>query len=273
MLEGGATNLLLSTGPHLGGNPRFTGTLYFHMDGAESAACRASSTGSRAKSRSSGRWRKWTTARRNSASTTRWLHLGLCGGPIRLRRRGCWLRCGAPIMKCGTPVRSGCCGLCKSKPAWVCAALVKSGGNRGLLLAGDLPSPLRLALAQAAGRPAPPTRHRRQGTAENCSPTPTATCSLIGFGTGLNLPHYPAKVGRITTVDPNPGMHRLAQRRIKKAAFEVDQRVKSGERLPCQDNTFDCAVSTFTLCSIEDVGQALAEVYRVLSTRRQVPVS
>jgi ubiquinone/menaquinone biosynthesis C-methylase UbiE len=27
---------------------------------------------------------------------------------------------------------------------------------------------------------------------------------------------------------------------------------------------FDCAVSTFTLCSIENVGQALREVYRVL---------
>ena len=37
----------------------------------------------------------------------------------------------------------------------------------------------------------------------------------IGFGTGLNLPHYPAQVRRITTVDPNAGMHRLAQRRIR----------------------------------------------------------
>ena len=32
----------------------------------------------------------------------------------------------------------------------------------------------------------------------------------IGFGTGLNLPHYPAQVRNITTVDPNPAMHRLA---------------------------------------------------------------
>ncbi len=38
----------------------------------------------------------------------------------------------------------------------------------------------------------------------------------------------------------------------------------SSEGLPFEEGTFDCAVSTFTLCSIEDVGQALGEVYRVL---------
>lgn len=86
----------------------------------------------------------------------------------------------------------------------------------------------------------------------------------IGFGTGLNLPHYPAQVRRITTVDPNPGMHRLAQRRVKRSKIEVDQRVLSGERLPFEANHFDCGVSTFCLCSIADVGQALGEIYRVL---------
>jgi ubiquinone/menaquinone biosynthesis C-methylase UbiE len=86
----------------------------------------------------------------------------------------------------------------------------------------------------------------------------------IGFGTGLNLPHYPAGVRRITTVDPNAGMHRLAQRRVRRSRIEVDQRVLSGERLPFEDNAFDCIVSTFTLCSIDKVEQALSEVYRVL---------
>jgi len=86
----------------------------------------------------------------------------------------------------------------------------------------------------------------------------------VGFGTGLNLPHYPAPVRRITTVDPSAGMHRLAQRRVRKSGIEVDQRVQSGERLPFENGTFDCVVSTFTLCSIENVGQALGEVYRVL---------
>jgi len=86
----------------------------------------------------------------------------------------------------------------------------------------------------------------------------------IGFGTGLNLAHYPARARRITTVDPNVGMHKLAQRRISRAKIEVDQRVLSSERLPFADGTFDCVVSTFTLCSIGNVNQALSEVYRVL---------
>jgi ubiquinone/menaquinone biosynthesis C-methylase UbiE len=86
----------------------------------------------------------------------------------------------------------------------------------------------------------------------------------IGFGTGLNLPYYPEPVRKLTTVDPNVGMHRLAQRRIKRTGIKVDQRLLSSERLPFENDSFDCVVSTFTLCSIEDVGQALAEVYRVL---------
>jgi ubiquinone/menaquinone biosynthesis C-methylase UbiE len=86
----------------------------------------------------------------------------------------------------------------------------------------------------------------------------------IGFGTGLNLPYYPERVQKLTTVDPNVGMHRLAQRRVKQAGIEVDQRLLSGEQLPFEANRFDCAVSTFTLCSIENVSQALAETYRVL---------
>ncbi len=86
----------------------------------------------------------------------------------------------------------------------------------------------------------------------------------IGFGTGLNLPQYPEHVRRITTVDPNPGMHCKAQKRIKKSGIEVDQRLLSSEDLPFDEAAFDCLVSTFTLCSIEDVSLALGEIYRVL---------
>ncbi len=86
----------------------------------------------------------------------------------------------------------------------------------------------------------------------------------IGFGTGLNLAHYPQGVDRISAVDPNPGMHRLARKRIRQSAIPVDPQVLRGETLPFADNRFDCAVSTFTLCSIEDGARAVREVYRVL---------
>src|SRR5947207_14125553 len=43
----------------------------------------------------------------------------------------------------------------------------------------------------------------------------------IGFSTGLNLPHYPADVRRITTVDPNPDMLRMSRQRIARTGHAV----------------------------------------------------
>ena len=86
----------------------------------------------------------------------------------------------------------------------------------------------------------------------------------IGFGTGLNLAYYPEHVHKITVVDPSPGMQRQARRRIDQAGIEVEQRLLSSEELPFDDQVFDCVVSTFTLCSIENVERTLNEVYRVL---------
>jgi ubiquinone/menaquinone biosynthesis C-methylase UbiE len=86
----------------------------------------------------------------------------------------------------------------------------------------------------------------------------------IGFGTGLNLPHYPEHVRQIKAIDPNPGMGRRARRRIEHSGIEVDKRLLGGEQLPFEAETFDFAVSTFTLCSVAHVGQALAEIHRVL---------
>jgi ubiquinone/menaquinone biosynthesis C-methylase UbiE len=86
----------------------------------------------------------------------------------------------------------------------------------------------------------------------------------IGFGTGLNLPCYPPHVRKVTTVEPNIGMSRRARSRIKQVGIELDQRVVGGEQLPFEDGTFNCVVSTFTLCSIEHVARVLGEVYRVL---------
>lgn len=86
----------------------------------------------------------------------------------------------------------------------------------------------------------------------------------IGFGTGLNLSYYPENIQKIITVDNNPGVHKLAQKRIEKSSITVDHKILSGEHLPMADNTFDSVVSTWTLCSIKKVEQALREIYRVL---------
>jgi ubiquinone/menaquinone biosynthesis C-methylase UbiE len=86
----------------------------------------------------------------------------------------------------------------------------------------------------------------------------------IGFGTGLNLPHYPDRIQKITTIDANPGMNSLAQKRIEASSIQVDNKVLNSEKLPMADNSFDSVVSTWTLCSIAHVDQALKEIYRVL---------
>lgn len=86
----------------------------------------------------------------------------------------------------------------------------------------------------------------------------------IGFGTGINLSYYPEAIHQIVTVDPNPGVHRLAQKRIQTSAITVDHHILTGENLPMPSDSFDSVVSTFTLCSIAHVQQALQEIYRVL---------
>ncbi len=86
----------------------------------------------------------------------------------------------------------------------------------------------------------------------------------IGFGTGLNLDHYPATVSSLTTVDVNPGVHRLAEKRLEKSTLPVRFALISGESLPMPSASFDAVVSTWTLCSIPDVESALQEIRRVL---------
>lgn len=86
----------------------------------------------------------------------------------------------------------------------------------------------------------------------------------IGFGTGLNLSYYPAGVTRLTVVDPEELMPQRVAERIAAAPFPVRRVTLSAERLPLDDDSFDCVVSTFTLCTIPDASAALREVRRVL---------
>ena len=87
----------------------------------------------------------------------------------------------------------------------------------------------------------------------------------IGFGTGLNLPHYPASIAEITAVDVNPGMNSLAKKRIRQSPITVNNLLLNGEDLPMDEASFDSVVSAWTLCSIKNVDQALREIHRVLN--------
>jgi ubiquinone/menaquinone biosynthesis C-methylase UbiE len=87
----------------------------------------------------------------------------------------------------------------------------------------------------------------------------------IGFGTGLNLAHYPAGVARVTAVDPMDALQERVRARIAAAAFPVEvHHLRADGRLPFDAARFDSAAITWTLCSIPDPGAALREVHRVL---------
>ncbi|MEO0804455.1 MAG: class I SAM-dependent methyltransferase [Cyanobacteria bacterium J06642_2] len=86
----------------------------------------------------------------------------------------------------------------------------------------------------------------------------------VGFGTGLNLPFYPATVEQLTALDTNPGTLAIAERRLAKTTIPVEKVTLNGESLPMVAASFDTVVSTWTLCSIARVSQALNEIHRVL---------
>ncbi len=86
----------------------------------------------------------------------------------------------------------------------------------------------------------------------------------IGFGSGLNLDHLPATVEVVLAVEPVAVARRLAARRIAATRVAVEHVGLDGQSIPLADASADAALSTFTLCSVPDVGRALAELRRVL---------
>jgi ubiquinone/menaquinone biosynthesis C-methylase UbiE len=79
----------------------------------------------------------------------------------------------------------------------------------------------------------------------------------VGFGTGMNLAHYPSDVTRIEALDPDADLDRYSRPRIAAAAIDVDFHHLDAARLPFEDASFDTIVCTLTLCSIPEVARAL----------------
>jgi ubiquinone/menaquinone biosynthesis C-methylase UbiE len=86
----------------------------------------------------------------------------------------------------------------------------------------------------------------------------------IGFGSGLNVPFYPAGVTRVAAVEPADVGWKLAEKRLRATTVPVERSGLDGQSLPFEDSSFDTALSTWTLCTIPDVATALSEVRRVL---------
>jgi ubiquinone/menaquinone biosynthesis C-methylase UbiE len=87
----------------------------------------------------------------------------------------------------------------------------------------------------------------------------------LGFGSGHNLPFYPARVAVLYALEPSDLARRLAARRVAAAGFPVEMLEVGAERVPLADASVDHVVSTWTLCTVADAASALAEVRRVLA--------
>ena len=86
----------------------------------------------------------------------------------------------------------------------------------------------------------------------------------IGFGSGLNVPFYPSAVTRVAAVEPADVGWKLADRRVRATSVPVARSGLDGQSLPFEDDSYDAALSTWTLCTIPDAVAALRELRRVL---------
>ena len=87
----------------------------------------------------------------------------------------------------------------------------------------------------------------------------------IGVGSGTNFIHYDStRVSKLYALEPNPGMIRLAERQVHRTKLNVEFLDLPGERIPLEDGTLDTVVSTFTLCTMPGIADAIQGITRVL---------
>src|ERR1700754_3670254 len=86
----------------------------------------------------------------------------------------------------------------------------------------------------------------------------------VGAGTGLNFPHYPASVGEVVAVEPEPYLCARAEAAAGTAPVPVRVTGGTAAELPAAGGEFDAVVISGLLCSVRDVAAALTEFARVL---------
>jgi len=95
----------------------------------------------------------------------------------------------------------------------------------------------------------------------------------IGIGAGANLKFYPQRVKEILALEPSTKLISMARRsagQASAAAAAITFLEASAESIPLDSRSVDTVVMTWTLCSIPDAPQALAEMRRVLKPGGQL---
>jgi ubiquinone/menaquinone biosynthesis C-methylase UbiE len=96
-------------------------------------------------------------------------------------------------------------------------------------------------------------------------PRATGRVLEVGMGPGLNLPFYDrSAVEVVWALEPSEGMRRKAAGALATTDLDVRWLGAGGEEVPLDDDSVDTVVLTYTLCTIADPEQALAEMRRVL---------
>jgi ubiquinone/menaquinone biosynthesis C-methylase UbiE len=84
----------------------------------------------------------------------------------------------------------------------------------------------------------------------------------IGIGSGLNLPYYGPQVERVIGLDPSSRL--LAMARAAGRGSRLDVVEGRAERIPLEARSVDTIVTSWTLCSVPGVQDAVADMRRVL---------
>ena len=86
----------------------------------------------------------------------------------------------------------------------------------------------------------------------------------LGAGTGLNVKYY-SGVERLVLTEPEPGMAKRLEQRLKESSVAGEVVMAPAEKLPFDDGSFDAVVATMVFCTVSDPRTALRETRRVLA--------
>ena len=93
----------------------------------------------------------------------------------------------------------------------------------------------------------------------------------LGCGGGLNQQFYDVEaVTSFSGIDPHGGMLDQARAEAEAKGWSANICEGVGEAIPFPDRKFDSVVCTFTLCTVEDPAQTMAEMRRILKPGGQL---
>jgi SAM-dependent methyltransferase len=96
-------------------------------------------------------------------------------------------------------------------------------------------------------------------------PQATGRVLEIGIGSGFNLPFYDVDaVEEVWGLDPSAPLRAQAAARAQGLPFPTHMTDYAQGRIPADPASFDTVVVTYTLCSIPNLAEVLADVRRVM---------